>query len=111
MELLTRASELAEFFHGQLSVIRALPAHGTPGDEAVLKRTREMADALHAQIAAKGVKASVHLMEGNPGEVVRQVAEEIEDADLIVAGRGTWRSPWAICGHTPTKSSGTRPAP
>jgi len=44
VELLTRASELAEFFHGQLSVIRALPAHGTPGDETVLKRTREMAD-------------------------------------------------------------------
>ena len=88
VELLTRASELAEFFHGQLSVIRALPAHGTPGDEAARKRTREMADALHAQIAANGVKASVHLMEGNPGEVIRQVAEEIEDADLIITGRG-----------------------
>jgi nucleotide-binding universal stress UspA family protein len=88
VELLIRASELAEFFHGQLSVIRALPAHGIPGDEAAHKRTREMADALHDQIAAKGVKASVHLMEGNPGEVVRQIAEEIEDADLIVAGRG-----------------------
>ena len=88
VELLMRASALAEFFHGQLSVIRALPAHGIPGDEAARKRTREMADALHDQIAAKGVKASVHLMEGNPGEVVRQVAEEIEDADLIVAGRG-----------------------
>ncbi|MBZ5636966.1 MAG: universal stress protein [Acidobacteriia bacterium] len=88
VELLTRAAELAEFFHGQLSVLRALPAHGTPGDEAVLKRTREMADALHDRIAAKGVKASVHLMEGNPGEVVRQVAEEIEDADLIITGRG-----------------------
>jgi len=88
VELLIRASELAEFFHGQLSVIRALPAHGIPGDEAAHKRTREMADALHDQIAAKGVKAPVHLMEGNPGEVVRQVAEEIEDADLIVTGRG-----------------------
>jgi nucleotide-binding universal stress UspA family protein len=87
-ELLIRASGLAEFFHAQLSVLRALPAHGTPGNEAVNKRTREMADALHDQIAAKGVKASIHLMEGNPGEVVRQVAEEIEDADLIVAGRG-----------------------
>jgi len=88
VELLTRASELAGFLHGQLSVLRALPAHGTSGDEAVLKRTREMADALHDRIAAKGVKASVHLMEGNPGEVVRQVAEEIEDADLIITGRG-----------------------
>jgi nucleotide-binding universal stress UspA family protein len=88
VELLIRASELAELFHGQLSVIRALPAHGAPGDEAAHKRTREMADALRAQIAANGVKASVHLMEGSPGEVVRQVAEEIEDADLIVAGRG-----------------------
>jgi len=88
VELLIRASELAEFFHAQLSVLRALPAHGIPGDEAARKRTREMADALHDQIAARGVKAAVHLMEGNPGEVVRQVAEEIEDADLIVTGRG-----------------------
>jgi len=88
VELLNRASELAEFFHGQLSVLRALPAHGTSGDEAVHKRTREMAGALHDQIAARGVKASVHLMEGDPGEVVRQVAEEVEDADLIIVGRG-----------------------
>lgn len=88
VELLRRVSALAEFFHAQLSVIRALPAHGIPGDEAARKRTREMADALHDQMAAKGVKASVHLMEGDPGEVVRQVAEEIEDADLIVTGRG-----------------------
>ncbi|MGD1095037.1 MAG: universal stress protein [Bryobacteraceae bacterium] len=88
VELLIRASELAEFFHGQLSVLSALPPNGAFGDEAVHKRTREMARLLHDQIAARGIKASVHLMEGSPGDVVRQIAEEIEDADLIVTGRG-----------------------
>jgi len=69
-------------------VLTALPPNGTPGDEAVQKRNRSIAQRLRDQIKQRNVKASVHVMEGNPGEVVRQVAEEIEEADLIIIGRG-----------------------
>jgi nucleotide-binding universal stress UspA family protein len=87
-DLLIRASAIAESLHAQLSVLSALPPHGAPGDEIVQKRNREMADALKNQIARSDVRASVHVMEGSPAEVVRQVAEEIDEADLIVIGRG-----------------------
>ena len=52
------------------------------------KRNRTIAERLKAEIASRNVRASVHVTEGSPGEVVRQVAEEIEEADLIVIGRG-----------------------
>jgi len=87
-DLLVRAFEMAECLHAQLSVLSAVPPHGIPGDEVVQKHNREIADRLRGQIADQNVTASVHVMEGNPGEVVRQVAEEIEEADLIVIGRG-----------------------
>ena len=82
------AAEIAEFFHAQMSVLTALPPDGTSGDESVQKRNRAVAERLREQIAARNLKASVHVMEGSPGEVVRQVAEEMEEADLIVIGRG-----------------------
>ncbi len=86
--LLTRGWEIAQAFHAQLSLLRALPENGVSGDEAVQKRNRDAANELRDQIDKKNIKASVHVMEGSPGEVVRQVAEEIEEADLIVIGRG-----------------------
>ena len=87
-ELLTRAAEVAGVFHARLTVLSAVPALGMAGDEAVKKRDREMAEGIQDRVAAMNVKAGVHVMEGSPGEVVRQVAEEIEEADLIVTGRG-----------------------
>jgi nucleotide-binding universal stress UspA family protein len=86
-ELLIRASEIAEFFHGQLTLLSALPAHRDLGDEVIQKRRKDIADELKDQIAARNVRASIHLAEGSPGEVVRQITE-IEEADLIVIGRG-----------------------
>lgn len=87
-DLLIRASEIAESLHAQLSVLTALPPEGVSGDEAVQRRDKGKADELRGQVSARKVKASIHVMEGSPGEVVRQVAEEIEEADLIVIGRG-----------------------
>jgi nucleotide-binding universal stress UspA family protein len=87
-ELLVRASEIAEFFHARLSVLSAVPAAGIGGDEAVQSRLRDMARALERRIAALHVNACVHLMEGSPGDVVRQIAGEIEEADLVITGRG-----------------------
>jgi nucleotide-binding universal stress UspA family protein len=86
--ILTRAAAIAEAFHAQLSVLSAVPPNDIPGDEVASRRNREMADELRKQIAAANIQASVHVMEGGAGEVVRQVAEEIEEADLIVIGRG-----------------------
>lgn len=87
-DLLARASEIAEFFHAQLSVLTALPPNGVPGDDAVYHRNRQIAERLKDELAARRMRGSVHVMEGSPGEVVRQIAEEIEEADLIVIGRG-----------------------
>jgi nucleotide-binding universal stress UspA family protein len=87
-DILVRASELAKFFHGQLTVLSALPPGGASGAGTVQKHTREVSAELHRQVAVKGVEASVCVMEGNPGDVVRQFAEEVEGADLIIAGHG-----------------------
>jgi nucleotide-binding universal stress UspA family protein len=87
-DLLTRAAEIAGFFRAQLSVVSALPADGLAGDEVVQKRYRDMAKDLEQRIASTNINACVHLREGRPGDVVAQVAEEIENADLIVTGRG-----------------------
>jgi nucleotide-binding universal stress UspA family protein len=87
-ELLLRAAEVAEHFHAQLSVVSAVPPAGFAGDEFVQKRYRRMAETLEQRIAALDVEARAHLMEGTPGQVVRQIAEEIEEADLIITGRG-----------------------
>jgi nucleotide-binding universal stress UspA family protein len=93
LDLLIRAVQLAEFFHGKLSVLSAVPVNGAPGNEAVRKSNREVEKELRRQIASHGIDVPFHLMEGNPGDVVRQVAEEVEDADLIVVGHGHMQGP------------------
>jgi nucleotide-binding universal stress UspA family protein len=92
-DLLVRSAELANAFQAKLSVISALPSNGIPGDEMVRKSARELAAALRGQIAKLNITAEVHVMEGNPGDVVRQAAEETENADLIVTGRGHLSEP------------------
>jgi nucleotide-binding universal stress UspA family protein len=87
-DLLSLASAVAESFDAQLSVVGALPSCGISGDELARKRNLEIAGELRAQIAGSNVTASVYVMQGDPADIVRQVAEEIEEADLIVIGRG-----------------------
>jgi nucleotide-binding universal stress UspA family protein len=82
-ELLSAAVPYAEYFHAQLSVVSVLPYCS----EQAQPNKREMTEALKNQFAAARMKASVHLLEGNPGETVREIAE-MEDADLIITGRG-----------------------
>lgn len=86
--LLTRAAEIADVFGGRLSVLSALPSRGHMGDEAVQNYSREVAAQLRDHVARLNIEAGVHVMEGEPGEVVRYFAEQVEDADLIVTGRG-----------------------
>ena len=86
--LLAHAAEISALFDAQLSGVSASPDGGLAGDEAVQKHSREIAARLHDDIAKLNIEARVHVMEGEPGEVVRHFAEQIEDADLIVTGRG-----------------------
>lgn len=88
LELLRRGAEIASLFGAQLSVLRALPPTGSGGDEAVITRNRDAAAELRDELRKLDIRASVHVLEGSPGEAVRHVAEEIEEADLIVIGRG-----------------------
>ena len=93
VDVLERGAAIAAAFGAQLSVLRALPPNGghqnrVSGDEAVRTLSRAGGRELRDQLSKMNIKASVHVMEGSPGEVVRQVAEEIEEADLIVIGRG-----------------------
>lgn len=92
-DLVIRAAALADAFHARLSVVSATPPDGIAGDEMAKKSARDLAAALRDQIARLNVRAEVHVMEGNPGEVVRRAAAEIENADLVVTGRGHLAEP------------------
>src|SRR5271169_2562026 len=87
-DLLVRASEVAGRFGANLSVYTAIPPLGAPDHELVMKLRKDIAGALKHQLSREKLKASVHLLEGDPGEVIGQVATEIEAADLIITGRG-----------------------
>ncbi len=87
-DLLVRASEIADRFGASLSVYSAIPAFGTPDHQLVAKLKQDIAGAIKGQLAREKLKASVHLIEGDPGEVIGQVATEMAAADLIITGRG-----------------------
>jgi len=86
--LLVRASEIAERFGADISVYTAIPPLSTTDHGLVVKLKQEIAAALKTNLAHEKLKASVHLIEGNPGEAIGQVATEIAEADLIITGRG-----------------------
>jgi nucleotide-binding universal stress UspA family protein len=86
--LLVRASEIASKFGANLSVFTAIPDSNLLGPGAASKVRHEIESALAGHLAEKKLEASVHVLEGNPGEVIGQVATEIAAADLIVTGRG-----------------------
>jgi nucleotide-binding universal stress UspA family protein len=86
--LLFRASEIADRFGASVSVHSAIPALGTPENALALKLKQEIAATIKSQLAREKLKASIHLIKGDSGEVIGQVATEIAAADLIVIGRG-----------------------
>jgi nucleotide-binding universal stress UspA family protein len=88
LPLLVRASEFAGLFGASLSVFSAIPIASDAGHQVVQKVKKELALALESQLAESKVKASICLLEGNPGEVICEVAEDIEKADLLITGRG-----------------------
>ena len=88
MPLLIRASEFAELFGASLSVFSAIPTTHVSDHQLVQKLKKDLESTLAKQLTESKVKASIRLLEGNPGEVIWEVAEDIEQADLIITGRG-----------------------
>jgi nucleotide-binding universal stress UspA family protein len=86
--LLIRAAEFAGRFGASLSVFSAIPAAPETDHQVVQKLKKDLASTLEKQIAESKLQASIRLLEGNPGDVICEVAEDIEEADLIITGRG-----------------------
>jgi len=94
---LKRASEFAGRFGAKLSVFSAIPTAFEADRHLTHKLKKDLGSALEDQLRECKIKASIHLLEGNPGEVIWEVAEDIEKADLIITGRG--RLDEAAAGH------------
>jgi nucleotide-binding universal stress UspA family protein len=63
-------------------------------------RLRESLQHSAARLAADGVAATAHVAEGEPGEVIVSVAEEV-GADLIVVGNRGMRGARRVLGSVP----------
>jgi nucleotide-binding universal stress UspA family protein len=85
---LMRAAEFAGRFDARLSVFSAIPTAFESDRHLTQKLKQDLGAALENQLRECKVKASIHLLEGNPGEAIWEVAEDIEKADLIITGRG-----------------------
>jgi nucleotide-binding universal stress UspA family protein len=86
--LLVRASEFAELFGASLSIVSAIPSAPGAGRHLMRELKKDLESLLEKQLEKSPVKASIRLLEGTPGEVIGDVTEDIEGADLIITGRG-----------------------
>jgi len=86
--LLSRASEFADCFGASLSVFSAIPAAHGVDHEQMQKLKKDLESKLASHLTQCKAGASIRILEGNPGDVIWEVAEEIEKADLIITGRG-----------------------
>ena len=94
--VLVRGSEFAELFGASLTVFSAIPHAPETSQRMIQELKKDLTSTLQKHLGECKVKASIHLLEGNPGDVIRQVAEDIEKADLIITGRGRLE---AAAGH------------
>ncbi|HEY7304882.1 MAG TPA: universal stress protein [Bryobacteraceae bacterium] len=91
-DLLARASQAAHLFQSRLSVMTAIPC---PAPRSVSCSERpsvrslksETVSALQDLLQELSISAPLHVLEGTVGEGIRQ-AVAMEDADLVVIGRG-----------------------
>lgn len=102
-EVLTRAYQWAHLFKSRLSLVAAIPSAATDSlhcseKQSVQSLKRETISALQCLVKKHDVNASFRVLEGPVGEVVRQ-AVEMDDADLVVIGRGHLDEPF---GHLRT---------
>ena len=86
--LLVQASEFAELFGAALTVFSAIPRAPETSHHFIRELKKDLTSTLEQHLGNSKVKASIRLLEGNPGELIGNVAEDIEKADLIVTGRG-----------------------
>lgn len=91
-DVLIRASQVAQLFKSRLSLVSAIPcpaAASVPCAErdAVRSLKSETVSALQHLLQELSIDASLHVLEGTVGEVIRQ-AVAMEDGDLVVIGRG-----------------------
>jgi nucleotide-binding universal stress UspA family protein len=91
--LLVRGSEFAELFGASLVVFSAIPRAAESSPQLIQKLRRDLTSTLEKQLEDSKIKASIRLVEGNPGDVIWEVAAEIERADLIITGRGRLHEP------------------
>jgi nucleotide-binding universal stress UspA family protein len=84
---LVGASEFAQLFGARLTVFSAIPHPPDTSADLIQQLKSDAASKLERCLRECNVNASIRLREGNPGDVIREVAEEIEGADLIITGR------------------------
>jgi nucleotide-binding universal stress UspA family protein len=86
-----RAAEVAGLFHARLSVVTAIPQpaihRAAHGSESIALLKSEILDSLRHTLKDLQIDAALHVLVGSTGEVIRQAAS-MEDADLVVIGRG-----------------------
>jgi nucleotide-binding universal stress UspA family protein len=91
LNLLARASEVAHLFQSRLSLVSAIPCPGGDPVAHVRKSIHLLKDetvsALRDQLRHLAIEAPLHVLEGSVGDVIRRAAA-MEDADLVVIGRG-----------------------
>ena len=90
-ELIARAQELAGLFHSRLSLVTAIPQPALNPVSHVSESVRllrgEILASLRQVLKELEIDPPLHVLEGSTGEVIRQAAA-MEDADLVVIGRG-----------------------
>jgi nucleotide-binding universal stress UspA family protein len=96
-QLPVRSAQIAQLFNSRLSVVSAIhsPAVTTPaGPErpSVQAIRRDTIETIKGVLSKSHIAASVHVVEGMEGEVVRHVAI-LQEADLIVIGQGHLEEP------------------
>jgi nucleotide-binding universal stress UspA family protein len=104
-QLPVRGAEIAHLFNSRLSIVSAIhrPAVSSPPypeGPSVHAIKRETITTIKGFLEESHITASVHVVEGNEGEVIRQVAV-LEEADLIVIGQGHLEEPM---GHLRTRA-------
>jgi nucleotide-binding universal stress UspA family protein len=81
------ASAFAQLFGATLTVVSAIPHAPGISAQVIQQLKEDAASKLERCLTECKVNASIRLREGNPGDVIREVAEEMEEADLIMTGR------------------------
>jgi nucleotide-binding universal stress UspA family protein len=98
-EALKAATEMARRFDAELVLLGVFQDGGPPGDEdpelqwasSPSARLRELLDRTEAEIRRSGIECRTLTGEGEPGEVLVQLAEACEADVLVIGNKGMHR--------------------